>query len=79
MNPPLMATDYAVASQWGIVVSSDRSPQMPAKKRPVKPVDLSKAEIDPKAWPRFEVLVKSAAKMGHKPHKPAKKKAKRRD
>jgi len=25
-------------------------------------------ELDPNAWPKFEALVKSAAKMGHKPH-----------
>ena len=25
-------------------------------------------ELDPDAWPKFEALVKSAAKMGHKPH-----------
>lgn len=25
-------------------------------------------DLDPDAWPKFEALVKSAAKMGHKPH-----------
>ena len=25
-------------------------------------------ELDPDAWPKFEALVRSAAKMGHKPH-----------
>ena len=29
------------------------------------PADL---ELDPDAWPKFEKLVKSAAKMGPKPH-----------
>ena len=29
------------------------------------PADL---ELDPDAWPKFEALVKDAAKMGHKPH-----------
>jgi hypothetical protein len=27
-----------------------------------------KVELDPDAWPKFEKLIKSAAKMGHKPH-----------
>ena len=26
-------------------------------------------ELDPDAWPKFEKLIKSAAKMGPKPHK----------
>jgi hypothetical protein len=31
--------------------------------------DLSgKVDLAPDAWPKFEALVKSAAKMGHKPH-----------
>jgi len=25
-------------------------------------------ELEPDAWPKFEKLVKNAAKMGHKPH-----------
>jgi hypothetical protein len=25
-------------------------------------------ELIPDAWPKFEALIKSAAKMGHKPH-----------
>jgi hypothetical protein len=36
------------------------------KSSPQKP-DL---EFAPDAWKRFESLVKSAAKMGHQPHKP---------
>jgi hypothetical protein len=31
-------------------------------------VDLAALEIDPDGWPKFEKLVKSAAKMGPKPH-----------
>jgi hypothetical protein len=27
-------------------------------------------DLDPDAWPKFEALVKSAAKMGPKPHGP---------
>ena len=30
--------------------------------------DIQVVEIDPDAWPKFEALVKSAAKMGPKPH-----------
>jgi hypothetical protein len=26
-------------------------------------------DLDPDAWPKFEALVKSAAKMGHTPHR----------
>jgi hypothetical protein len=33
-----------------------------------------KMELDPHAWPKFEKLIKSAAKMGHKPHQPKPKK-----
>jgi hypothetical protein len=29
-----------------------------------------KLDLDPDAWPKFEALVKNAAKMGHKPHQP---------
>jgi hypothetical protein len=35
------------------------------KPSPKKP----KLEFAPDAWERFESLVKSAAKMGHQPHK----------
>ena len=35
-------------------------------KKAVKPPDL---DLDPDAWPKFEKLIKSAAKMGPKPHK----------
>jgi hypothetical protein len=27
------------------------------------------ADLEPDAWPKFEKLIKSAAKMGPKPHK----------
>lgn len=30
--------------------------------------EIASLELDPDAWPKFESLVKSAAKMGHKPH-----------
>jgi hypothetical protein len=45
----------------------------PQAKRQNKP-SRDKPELDPDAWPRFEALVKNAAKMGHKPHSKAKKK-----
>jgi hypothetical protein len=32
-------------------------------------MNLEGVEIDSAAWPRFEKLVKSAAKLGPKPHK----------
>jgi hypothetical protein len=38
------------------------------KKAKAKPVDTADLDLDPDAWSKFEKLVKSAAKMGHKPH-----------
>ena len=38
------------------------------KPKPVKP-DAVDLDLDSDAWPKFEKLVKSAAKMGPKPHK----------
>jgi len=39
-----------------------------------KPSQKNAKEIEliEDAWPRFEAMVKNAAKMGHKPHDPAK-------
>jgi hypothetical protein len=34
-------------------------------------------DLDPGAWPKFEKLIKSAAKMGHKPHQSPKKKVRK--
>ena len=45
-----------------------KSAQQKMKKAKPKPVDQSKLELDPDAWPKFEKLVKNAAKIGHKPH-----------
>ncbi|HVW72670.1 MAG TPA: hypothetical protein VHC39_03445 [Rhizomicrobium sp.] len=39
------------------------------KGKPKKTVVPENIELDPDAWPKFEKLVKSAAKMGPKPHK----------
>ena len=47
-------------------------PKTTAKKSTkVKPVkaDTSNLDLDPDAWPKFEKLVKSAVKIGPKPHK----------
>jgi hypothetical protein len=41
---------------------------MPKQKPKPSPAELEALELDPDAWPKFELLVKSAAKMGHKPH-----------
>lgn len=38
-----------------------------AKRKAAKPTEPD-LELDPDAWPKFEALVRSAAKMGHKPH-----------
>jgi hypothetical protein len=44
-------------------------PQTRNKSKQNKPALANRAlELDPGAWLKFEALVKSAAKMGHKPH-----------
>jgi len=40
----------------------------PSPKKPANP--SPKLEFEPDAWERFETLIRSAAKMGHQPHKP---------
>ena len=42
-----------------------------AKPSPKKPTASLKDEFAPDAWERFETLIRSAAKMGHQPHKPS--------
>jgi len=47
---------------------------MKSKRPATKPKSKASAtelEFGPDAWPKFEALVRSAAKMGHKPHSPA--------
>jgi hypothetical protein len=48
---------------------------MPAPKKPknVNKREIEAVELVPDAWPKFEKLVKSAAKLGPKPHKDSKK------
>ncbi len=41
-----------------------------AKSKPIG-LEVAKLDLDPDAWPKFEKLVKSAAKLGPKPHKGA--------
>jgi hypothetical protein len=47
-------------------------PKNPAKK-PAKAKlthdEIASLDLDPSAWPKFEKLIKDAAKMGPKPHK----------
>jgi hypothetical protein len=42
-----------------------------AKTKKTKPTtdEIASLDLDENAWPKFEKLVKSAAKMGAKPHK----------
>jgi hypothetical protein len=47
-------------------MNSSTKPRKPKAAPEPQPV-----ELDPDAWPKFEALVKSAAKMGHKPHAPS--------
>lgn len=57
-----------------LAMSKSPSPKK-AKSTPSR-AELEAAELDPKAWPKFEALMKAAAKMGHTPHKNTKKKTK---
>jgi len=46
--------------------------------KPYKDTALESLELKPDAWPKFEKLIHSAAKMGHQPHKPPAEPAKKR-
>jgi hypothetical protein len=50
-----------------------KAPAKKALKAKPKQADIASLELDPDAWPKFEKLVKSAAKMGPKPHDKASK------
>jgi hypothetical protein len=46
-------------------------------KAKASPSAVANLDLDPNAWPKFEKLIKNAAKMGRKPHatkKPSSKK-----
>ena len=45
-----------------------KAPKPKPKAKP-KAADTSNLDLDPDAWPKFEKLIKNAAKIGHKPHK----------
>ncbi|MBI1328601.1 MAG: hypothetical protein GC166_01715 [Alphaproteobacteria bacterium] len=45
-----------------------KKPGKNAEKITPKKEGLANLDLDPDAWPKFEALVKSAAKMGPKPH-----------
>ena len=47
-----------------------KTPKKKTEKPKPSPEDLANLELDPKAWPKFERLVKRAGEMGPKPHKP---------
>jgi len=42
-----------------------------AKPKPISP-EVAALDLDPDAWPKFEKLIKSAAKTEPKPHKASK-------
>jgi hypothetical protein len=48
-------------------MAAPKSKQRITKTSP-KEIGLKDIELVPDAWPKFEGLIKSAAKMGHKPH-----------
>jgi hypothetical protein len=45
-----------------------KAPNHKPKKAKAIKADTSNLDLDPDAWPKFETLIKSAAKMGPKPH-----------
>jgi len=47
-----------------------KAPAKKPKKARANQADTSNLDLDPDAWPKFEKLVKNAAKIGHKPHAP---------
>ena len=46
-----------------------KAPKTKPKKAKAIQTDTSNLDLDPDAWPKFEKLIKSAAKLGPKPHK----------
>jgi hypothetical protein len=53
-----------------------KAPKPKLKKAPANDVESNAVlldDLDPDAWPKFEKLIKSAAKMGPKPHNKAQK------
>ena len=55
-------------SQGLVVMPKPSRPKL--KKATAQSIELNVAlDLDPDAWPKFEKLIKSAAKMGPKPHK----------
>jgi hypothetical protein len=45
-----------------------KKPEKASKLPPIQS-NVSTLDLDPDAWPKFEALVKSAARLGPKPHK----------
>ena len=45
-----------------------KAPAKKSAKGNLSDADTSNLDLDPDAWPKFEKLVKSAAKMGPKPY-----------
>lgn len=41
----------------------------PKGKAKLNEAEIASLDLDQNAWPKFEKLIKSAAKMGPKPHK----------
>ena len=46
--------------------------KIPQKPKPVNKAEIEAVELVPDAWPKFEKLVKSAAKLEPKPHQDGK-------
>ena len=46
-----------------------KTPAKKAAKAKLSPDEIASLDLDENAWPKFEKLIKDAAKMGPKPHK----------
>ena len=61
---------HRLAAMTSIPSSKKRSQAKPATKKLLKPEEI---ELDPDAWPKFEQLIRDAAKLGPKRHEAKKK------
>jgi len=55
----------------GLDLDMAKAPTKKPKKATAQSIESNAAmvgDLDPDAWPKFEKLIKSAAKMGPKPH-----------
>jgi hypothetical protein len=62
------AASKSSAESLGLVGKAKNPTIPPRLPRKATPMKIQGVELDSDAWPKFEKLIKSAAKMGPKPH-----------